>query len=258
MVRLRGRPPPPRTPPGPPPAAAPARPAARGRTAARGLRAARPPPCAPSRPAPPLRERRGGGAPPGLVGSPGELGARAAASGAPGRAGRGRGRRWAGGGGATARGRPVPSPPHCVWPGTGHRVRGSGCGGCPPAPQPGLLPPPAGGRKDFPGAPAPPPRRLRRPESAGRWGRRGPAPCAPSARGARRRRSCRPGGETVLTSRGARGAPAAGRGARKCNLLGFHKTGRRGLATFWAHILFPRGGRSKCFITPVKNTICDF
>lgn len=76
--------------------------------------------------APPLRESRGGGAEPGLVGSPGEFGTRGAAPGDSRWARRGGSRRW-GGGRGWGNGQVPARPPrrlHCVWPGTG--VRGSG------------------------------------------------------------------------------------------------------------------------------------
>lgn len=75
--------------------------------------------------APPLRERRGGGAEPGLVGSPGDFGARArppdpSRPGAVGEA-LGRGREREGGNGPV---RPGPlARLHCVWPGPGSRFR---------------------------------------------------------------------------------------------------------------------------------------
>lgn len=119
---------------------APGRPAPRGDPAApspaRGLRCAPRPlgsrlPCLlrPFPPAPPLRESRGGGAEPGLVGSPGVWGAERPAVPWPGRA---RGEALGGGGEGTATAPLLPGRRlHCVWPGPG---RGSGCGGS-PAPQ---------------------------------------------------------------------------------------------------------------------------
>lgn len=99
--------------------------------------------------APPLRESRGGGAEPGLVGSPGEFGTRGAAPGdslGPTRREQALGR----GEGMGQRPGPCPAPtpaPLCL---AGDRGQGFRVGGS-PRPEPGLPPPPRRGEgKTFP------------------------------------------------------------------------------------------------------------